>query len=65
MITITINLNKMTAFQIAALDAALHDLGQVPSKIKTELVVAGETSCGTDEYDRIYELMVRAIEDVK
>jgi hypothetical protein len=61
MITITLDLNSMTAAQIAALDAALKHL-PVPSKTKNEITEAGEANCGRERYDRIYTTTLVAME---
>lgn len=64
MITINVNLNEMTCYQIVMLDAALRG-SKVPSKIKIEIVEAGEANCGVEEYNRIYESVLKFAGEVQ
>jgi len=64
-ITITLDLSRMTADQIAMLDATLTKIRQVPSKTRNEIINAGHANCGAAEYESLYIKFSNALEFVK
>lgn len=62
MTTFELDLSRMTAYQIAALDVVLNNTHQVSSKVRIEVMRAGDANCGQAEYDRLYNKISKAIE---
>ena len=65
MLNLTIDLSKLNATQLAALEAALHEIHVLTSNQKLQIIKAGEANCGSLEYDNLYTAMKDAIRGVK
>ena len=65
MLNLTIDLSKLNATQLAALEAALHEARVLTSNQKMKFITAGDANCGSLEYDNLYSAMKDAIRGVK
>lgn len=63
MITLHFDINRMTAQQLAVLDAAITQIKQTPSKLRNEIINAGHANCGAVEYESTYIKISNAIHE--